>query len=81
MVIFITAVVEIMLSLITSCNGVTLVDYFFKSMHYSVAESSNMVTNFLGTAYLLSIIWGFISDSYITRFTTFLVSGTLQLMV
>ncbi|AES79019.2 peptide/nitrate transporter plant [Medicago truncatula] len=76
----IACVVEIMLSLITSCNGVTLVDYFFKSMHYSVAESSNMVTNFLGTAYLLSIIWGFISDSYITRFTTFLVSGTLQLM-
>jgi peptide/histidine transporter 3/4 len=75
------AVVEMMQSLITSCNGVTLVDYFLKSMHYSIAESSNMVTNFLGTASLLSIFWGFISDSYVTRFTTLVFSGVLQLMV
>ncbi|XP_058726262.1 protein NRT1/ PTR FAMILY 4.2-like [Vicia villosa] len=73
-------VVEIMQSLIISCNGVTLVDYFFKSMHYSVSESSVMVTNFLGTAFLLSIIWGFISDSYITRFTVFVFSSGLELM-
>ncbi|CAL5191885.1 unnamed protein product [Lathyrus oleraceus] len=73
-------VVEIMQSLIISCNGITLVDYFFKSMHYSVAYSSNMVTNFLGTAFLSSIIWGFISDSYLTRFTIFVFSGGLQLM-
>jgi peptide/histidine transporter 3/4 len=76
-----TAVVEMLQSLIASCNGVTLVDYFLKSMHYSIAESSNMVTNFMGTAFLLSIIWGFISDSYITRFTTFVISGILQLLV
>ncbi|CAJ2670013.1 unnamed protein product [Trifolium pratense] len=76
----IACVVEMLLSLITSCNGVTLVDYFLKSMHYSVAESSNMVTNFLGTAFLLSIFWGFISDSYLTRFTVFVISGILQLM-
>ncbi|KAK2360409.1 protein NRT1/ PTR FAMILY 4.6 [Trifolium repens] len=76
----IACVVEMLQSLIASCNGVTLVDYFLKSMHYSIAESSNMVTNFMGTAFLLSIIWGFISDSYITRFTTFVISGILQLL-
>ncbi|CAI8612474.1 unnamed protein product [Vicia faba] len=73
-------VVEIMQSLIISCNAVTLVDYFFKSMHYSVADSSVMVTNFFGTAFLLSIIWGFISDSYLTRFTVFVFAGGLELM-
>ncbi|CAL5191884.1 unnamed protein product [Lathyrus oleraceus] len=73
-------VVEIMQSLIVSCNAVTLGDYFYRSMHYPVAHSSTMVTNLLGTASMLSIIWAFISDSYITRFTTFVISGGLQLM-
>ncbi|XP_027188671.1 protein NRT1/ PTR FAMILY 4.2 [Cicer arietinum] len=73
-------VVEIMTSTVTLCNGVTLVDYFLKSMHYSVSDSSIMVTNFLGTSYLVSIFWGFISDAYITRFTTFVLSGVSELM-
>lgn len=81
MAIFMSAVVEIMQSLIVSCNAVTLGDYFYRSMHYPVAHSSTMVTNLLGTASMLSIIWAFISDSYITRFTTFVISGGLQLMV
>ncbi|XP_050914480.1 protein NRT1/ PTR FAMILY 4.2-like [Lathyrus oleraceus] len=65
--------------LVITCNAVTLVDYFLKSMHYSVAHSSNMVTNFMGTAFMLTLLWGFISDSYITRFTTFILSNVLQI--
>ncbi|CAL5184320.1 unnamed protein product [Lathyrus oleraceus] len=77
---FIACVVEIMQSLIINGNAQTLVDYFFKSMHYSAADSSNMVTNCMGTAFGLSIIWGFISDSYLTRFTICVFSCGLQLM-
>ncbi|XP_058741406.1 protein NRT1/ PTR FAMILY 4.2-like [Vicia villosa] len=73
-------VVEIMQCLVISGNAMTLVNYFLKSMHYSVADSSNMVTNFMGTAFVLTLIWGFISDSYITRFTTFVLSNVLHIL-
>lgn len=81
MAISICAVVEILECLVITSNALTMVDYILKSMHYSVADSSNMVTNFMGTAFLLSMIWGFISDSYISRSTTFVISNALQILV
>ncbi|KAF1884045.1 hypothetical protein Lal_00013005 [Lupinus albus] len=74
------AVVEIMCSMVVLCNSINLVDYFLKYMHYSVSESSTMVTNFMGSSYILTIVGGFISDSYLTRFTTFILSGAIELM-
>ncbi|OIW01309.1 hypothetical protein TanjilG_10470 [Lupinus angustifolius] len=39
-----------------------------------------MVTNFMGSSYILTIVGGFICDSYLTRFTTFILSGAIELM-
>lgn len=45
-----------------------LVPYAFGTLHLSVAESANAVTNFMGLTYLLPLVWGFLADSYIGRF-------------
>ncbi|CAM6086016.1 unnamed protein product [Calypogeia fissa] len=42
--------------------------YASGTLHMSVAESANTVTNFMGFTYLLPIIWGFLADSYFRRF-------------
>ncbi|GLT75745.1 hypothetical protein SLA2020_474440 [Shorea laevis] len=61
-------------------NAINFVAYFLKSMHYPAAQASNMVTNFMGTSFLLTIFGGFISDSFFTRFTTFIVFCTVELL-
>lgn len=63
------------------CNASNFVTYFTKSMHYPPAKSANMVTNFMGTSFLLTILGGFISDSLFTRFTTFILSCIIELLV
>ncbi|KAF3435906.1 hypothetical protein FNV43_RR22998 [Rhamnella rubrinervis] len=73
-------VVEVLENMVFLCNASNFVAYFLKSMHYSAAESSNMVTNFMGTSFLLTIVGGFICDSYLTAFTTFIFSCILELL-
>lgn len=75
------AVVEVLENMVFLCNASNFVTYFLKSMHYSAAESANMVTNFMGTSFLLTVFGGFICDSYFTRFTTFIFSCVLELLV
>ncbi|XVF32090.1 hypothetical protein REPUB_Repub17cG0052100 [Reevesia pubescens] len=62
-------------------NATNFVAYFLKSMHYPAAESANMVTKFMGTSFLLTVFGGFISDSFFTRFKTFIIFCTLELLV
>ncbi|KAI9085277.1 hypothetical protein K1719_032800 [Acacia pycnantha] len=75
-----TCVVEVLENMVFLSNATNFVSYFLKSMHYSAAKSSNMVTNFIGTSFLLTIVGGFISDSFFTRFTTFIISCVIQLL-
>ncbi|PIA35844.1 hypothetical protein AQUCO_03400026v1 [Aquilegia coerulea] len=49
-------------------------------MHYPTAKAANMVTNFMGSAFLLTIFGGFISDSFISRFWTFMLFGIVELL-
>ncbi|KAL5862030.1 hypothetical protein ACOSQ3_003319 [Xanthoceras sorbifolium] len=74
-------VVEVLENTVFLCNASNFVAYFLKSMHYSAAESANTVTNFMATSFLLTIFGGFISDSFLTRFTTFILFCTIELLV
>ncbi|XP_028769667.1 protein NRT1/ PTR FAMILY 4.2-like [Neltuma alba] len=76
----ITCVVGVLENMVFLSNAINFVSYFLKSMHYSAAKSSNMVTNFMGTSFLLTIVGGFISDSFFTRFTTFIISCVIELL-
>lgn len=62
-------------------NAISLVIYFFSYMNYSLTKSSTMLTNLLGTASLLSLVGGFVSDTYLTRFTTCVVFAGIELVV
>lgn len=75
------AVVEVLENMVFLCNASNFVTYFLNSMHYSAAESANMVTNFMATSFLLTVLGGFICDSYFTRFTTFIFSCVLESLV
>ncbi|CAB4291155.1 unnamed protein product [Prunus armeniaca] len=73
-------VVEVFTNMVFLANAINFITYFNKSMHYPHATSANMVTNFMGTSFLLSILGGFIADSIFTRFTTFIVFCTIELL-
>ncbi|CAN6545033.1 unnamed protein product [Malus baccata var. baccata] len=68
-----TCVVGVLINMAFLSNAINFVSYFRLSMHYSPATSANMVTNFMGTSFLLSIVGGFICDSLLTSFTTFII--------
>ncbi|PSR90114.1 Protein NRT1/ PTR FAMILY 4.5 like, partial [Actinidia chinensis var. chinensis] len=60
-------------------NMCVFVLYFIYVMHFSVSESANTFTNYMGSSFLLSLVGGFISDTYLSRLTTCLTFGLLQL--
>ncbi|KAG2327456.1 hypothetical protein Bca52824_010184 [Brassica carinata] len=67
-------------NLVFVANGFNFIEYFMSSMHYSPATAANMVTNFMGTTFLLTLVVGFIADSFLTHFTTFIIFCGLELM-
>ncbi|XP_019432226.1 PREDICTED: protein NRT1/ PTR FAMILY 4.1-like, partial [Lupinus angustifolius] len=73
-------IVELIQSLVFLGNCMNLVNYFLKYMHYPVAQSSNMLTNFVGISYFLTIVAGFINDSYLTKLTAFVLYATIELL-
>jgi hypothetical protein len=61
--------------------GNNLITYVFNEMHFSLSKSANIVTNFIGTVFLLSLLGGFLSDSYLGSFWTMLIFGFVELSV
>ncbi|KAL0351951.1 UNVERIFIED_CONTAM: protein NRT1/ PTR FAMILY 4.4 [Sesamum calycinum] len=61
-------------------NGVSLVTYFYGYMNFSLTKSATTLTNFMGTAFLLSLFGGFISDTYFSRFKTCVIFGCLEIL-
>lgn len=60
---------------------VSLVLYFLGVMYFDVSNAANTLTNLMGTTFLLSIIGGFISDTYLSRLTTCLIFGAIEILV
>ncbi|AAG21606.1 nitrate transporter NTL1, putative; 54085-51470 [Arabidopsis thaliana] len=61
--------------------GNNLITYVFNEMHFPLSKSANLVTNFIGTVFLLSLLGGFLSDSYLGSFRTMLVFGVIEISV
>ncbi|XP_008795325.2 protein NRT1/ PTR FAMILY 4.3-like [Phoenix dactylifera] len=59
--------------------GNNLITYVFNEMHFPLSKSANIVTNFVGTIFLLSLLGGFLSDSYLGSFWTMLIFGFVEL--
>lgn len=62
-----------------TANLVGFVGYFMEVMHFDLSKSATTVTNYTGSAFLLTILGGFISDTYLTRVNTILASGFLEI--
>ncbi|KAL5214311.1 hypothetical protein ABZP36_003463 [Zizania latifolia] len=59
--------------------GNNLITYVFGEMHFPLSQAANVVTNFVGTIFLLSLLGGFLSDSYLGCFWTMLTFGFVEL--
>ncbi|KAL9270719.1 NRT1/ PTR FAMILY 4.6-like protein [Drosera capensis] len=71
-------VVEVMENLAYLANASNLVLYLLDYMHFSPSRSSNTVTNFMGTAFLLALVGGFLSDAFFTTFQIYLSSAFVE---
>ncbi|XP_019169508.1 PREDICTED: protein NRT1/ PTR FAMILY 4.3-like [Ipomoea nil] len=59
--------------------GNNLITYVINEMHFSLSESANIVTNFIGTVFLLALLGGYLSDSFLGCFWTALIFAFLEL--
>jgi dipeptide/tripeptide permease len=75
------AVAEVLENLAFLANASNLVTYLMNSMHYTPAQSATTVTNFMGTAFLLALLGGFLSDAVCTTYVVYLASAFVEFMV
>ncbi|PWA54723.1 hypothetical protein CTI12_AA432500 [Artemisia annua] len=61
-------------------TAVSLVTYFYSYMNFSLTKSATTLTNYLGTAFLLSLFGGFISDTYLSRFKTGILFASFEVV-
>ncbi|XP_073270894.1 protein NRT1/ PTR FAMILY 4.3-like [Primulina huaijiensis] len=60
-------------------NMSIMVLYFHHVMSFGISTSANTLTNFLGSTFFLTIVGGFISDTYLNRLYTCLIFGFLEI--
>lgn len=61
-------------------NAVSLITYFTGSMNFSLTKSATTLTNLMGTAFLLPLLGGLISDTYLSRFKTCVLFASMELL-
>ncbi|XP_038696927.1 protein NRT1/ PTR FAMILY 6.2-like [Tripterygium wilfordii] len=70
--------IEICERLSTMGIAVNLVTYLVGTMHLPSAASANIVTDFMGTAFLLCLLGGFLADSFLGRYKTIAIFAIIQ---
>lgn len=73
-------VVEILENLAFLANASNLVLYLSQYMHFSPSKAANNVTNFMGTAFLLALLGGFLSDAFFTTYHIYLISAVIEFL-
>lgn len=58
-----------------------LVIYLTKKLHEGTVESSNNVTNWIGTVWMTPLIGAYIADTYLGRYWTFMIASAIYLVV
>ncbi|CAN0922180.1 Protein NRT1/ PTR FAMILY 4.3 [Linum grandiflorum] len=61
-------------------NALSLVTYFYSFMNFGLTESANTLTNFVGTTFLLSLLGGFLSDTYFSKFLTCTLFASFEVL-
>ncbi|XP_028189529.1 protein NRT1/ PTR FAMILY 4.6-like [Glycine soja] len=60
--------------------AVNSVPYFSGIMHYSIPDAANMLTNYMGTGYILAIPVAVLADTWIGRYRSVLISGVFEFL-
>ncbi|KAF6161413.1 hypothetical protein GIB67_009292 [Kingdonia uniflora] len=74
-------VVEILENLAFLANASNLVLHLSKYMNLTPAKSADTVTNCMGTAFLLVLLRGFLSDAFFTAYRIYLMSAVIKFLV
>ncbi|XP_038716464.1 protein NRT1/ PTR FAMILY 4.5-like [Tripterygium wilfordii] len=61
-------------------SAVSLVLYFNDYMNLTIPESAVVLTNVMGTTFILTLLGGYISDTYLTRFKTCVLFGIIEML-
>ncbi|PIA42477.1 hypothetical protein AQUCO_02000135v1, partial [Aquilegia coerulea] len=72
--------IEICERLSTMGIAVNLVTYLTGTMHLPSATSANIVTDFMGTSFLLCLLGGFLADSFLGRYKTIAIFTVVQIL-
>lgn len=70
--------IELCERLATMGIAVNLVTYLTDTMHLPSAESANVVTDFMGTSFLLCFLGGFLADAFLGRYLTIAIFALVQ---
>lgn len=68
-------------NLATFSLAVNSVPYFMGIMHYQLEDAANMLTNYMGVSYILSILVAIVADTWIGRYKSVLFSGFFEFLV
>ncbi|GMI72913.1 ABA-importing transporter 1, NRT1/ PTR family 4.6, nitrate transporter 1:2 [Hibiscus trionum] len=60
--------------------AVNLVTYFNGVLHMKQSDAANALTNFMGTGYILSILFALFADTFVGRFKTVLIAGFIEFL-
>ncbi|XP_022143088.1 protein NRT1/ PTR FAMILY 6.2-like isoform X2 [Momordica charantia] len=70
--------IELCERLSTMGIAVNLVTYLVGTLHLPSAASANIVTDFMGTSFLLCLLGGFLADSFLGRYKTIAIFASIQ---
>lgn len=73
--------VEVTEKIATSAAQFNLVSYLIVEKKLPLPYAANMVTNFMGTSFLLSLLGGFLADTFFGRYYTLIGSACTQMIV
>ncbi|XP_010546034.1 PREDICTED: protein NRT1/ PTR FAMILY 4.7 isoform X2 [Tarenaya hassleriana] len=73
-------VVEVLENLAFLASASNLVLYLTKEMEFSPSGAANSVTVFMGTAFFLALLGGFLADAFFTTFHIYLFSATIEFL-
>ncbi|KAI4344122.1 hypothetical protein L6164_011390 [Bauhinia variegata] len=72
--------IEVIERLSTMGIAVNLVTYLTGTMHLPSSTSANIVTDFMGTSFLLCLLGGFLADSFLGRYRTIAIFTVIQIL-
>ncbi|XP_037416696.1 protein NRT1/ PTR FAMILY 4.5-like [Triticum dicoccoides] len=60
--------------------AVNLIMYFMLVMHINLADASNLLTDYMGTSYMIAVLITVFADTFVGRYQTVIISSLVELI-